>query len=562
MRVSVVALLCLLAWSGWVSGYAVDKRSAGDGRAATKKGEPAEAEVSAGTFQSDMKLGVYENEVKERIQDAKTGRQRRKAMANTNFRWPNGIIPYVITDSSAGDSSAIENAMDLWESQTCITFVPYSSDLGLGHQDYISFMKGDGCWSYIGKQGTGAQDISIGSGCTVLGTAAHEIAHAMGFHHEQSRSDRDDYVAILYENVRKGLAENFDKYEADTESLTHGLPYDPTSVMHYNTRYFSSNGQPTITTKNVLDQFDLGQRNYLSFYDVYLANIIYECIFDCSDSLSCKNGGFEAMIAGTCKCTCPPGYTGAQCEVDNSASLSKCRYELTEAGGSIKSPNYPSNYDNGLTCAWYIKGKPGSTITLTFEFMDVEDDVACAWDSVAVRTTSMFADDQKFCGTTLPPVQVSSSNEMMVVLTTDVSYACRGFAANYVIDEPSGSASCSGACGGTLKDSGCLTSPNYPSNYDNSVDCTWTIEVAEGSRVALDITALDVGSPGTKCLDDALQISLTGGDATQVRSLKVCGTDLPSGPIVSLGNKMTLRFKTDESYQSSGFEASFRTLTT
>ncbi|XP_022099401.1 blastula protease 10-like [Acanthaster planci] len=560
MKRSLAALLCLLAWSQWVVGFAVDMRSTDDGRALTKQGEPPESELSSGTFQSDMKLGVYENEVKERIQDAKAGRTRRKAFANLNFRWPNGIIPYVITASSAGESEAIENAMHLWESQTCIKFEPYRSDLGLGHQDYISFMKGDGCWSYIGKQGTGAQDISIGSGCDHLGTTAHEIAHAMGFHHEQSRSDRDDYVNILYENVRLGLEDNFVKYEAVTQSMTHGVPYDPTSVMHYNTRYFSSNGKPTIITINPLDQFDLGQREHLSFYDVYLANIIYDCLSDCSDTLSCLNGGYEAMIAGTCKCTCPPGFDGALCEVDNSASISKCRYELTEASGTIKSPNYPSNYDNGLKCAWYIKGKEGSTVTLTFDFMDVEDDAACSWDAVAVRTTSMFSDDAKFCGRNIPSAQVST-NEMMVVLTTDVSYNYQGFVAHYVIEEPSSSNECTSTCGGTLTDVGCLTSPKYPDNYDNNVECTWTIEVASGSRVSLDITELGIGSPNTKCLDDALQVSLTGGDISQVRPLKVCGTDLPSGSIMSLGNTMTLRFTTDDSYQNSGFRAAFRTLT-
>ena len=47
----------------------------------------------------------------------------------------------------------------------------------------------------------------------------HEILHALGFYHEQSRLDRDDFVQIRFENIRSGLENNFQKYDvgqADT----------------------------------------------------------------------------------------------------------------------------------------------------------------------------------------------------------------------------------------------------------------------------------------------------------------------------------------------------------
>ena len=98
----------------------------------------------------------------------------------------------------------------------------------------------------VGRQG-GKQDISLSSsGCLYRSTIKHEIIHSLGYYHEQSRQDRDNFVKINFANVRSGTKHNFD-WTQNTE--TFGVPYDGRSNMHYGYKAFSKNGLPTIEAK-------------------------------------------------------------------------------------------------------------------------------------------------------------------------------------------------------------------------------------------------------------------------------------------------------------------------
>ncbi|XP_076020003.1 hatching enzyme 1.2-like [Genypterus blacodes] len=139
----------------------------------------------------------------------------------------NGLVevPYTISDYFYDNEKAtIEKAMEMFHMKTCVRFVPHR-----GQSDYLSIESEMGCWSSIGRDG-GKQVVSVSvQGCVHRGTIQHELLHALGFHHEHTRSDRDQYVRINWDNLSPANRYNF--YKADTNNLN--TAYDYSSVMHY-----------------------------------------------------------------------------------------------------------------------------------------------------------------------------------------------------------------------------------------------------------------------------------------------------------------------------------------
>lgn len=110
--------------------------------------------------------------------------------------------------------------------------------------DYVEIMRGgadSGCWSYLGRLGGRqvrmhyfftyckkiskicflffVQELNLQyNGCIHKYIVIHESIHALGYDHEQCRTDRDDYVNVLYENIIPGELTRFN----DKNILTYG----------------------------------------------------------------------------------------------------------------------------------------------------------------------------------------------------------------------------------------------------------------------------------------------------------------------------------------------------
>ncbi|RWS19408.1 uncharacterized protein B4U80_01685 [Leptotrombidium deliense] len=121
----------------------------------------------------------------------------------------------------------------------------------------------------------GEQLLSLAYGCHSFGTVVHEIMHAIGFHHQHMRADRDNYLNIHWQNIKRGHEMNFNK-------LDYGLifaPFDYYSIMQYGSTTFSIDGKsPTITPK--IDGVKLVKPRHkggLSKFDIISINDMYNC---------------------------------------------------------------------------------------------------------------------------------------------------------------------------------------------------------------------------------------------------------------------------------------------
>ncbi len=194
--------------------------------------------------------------------------------------WPSGNVPYVFDSGvSATNRTRMINAMAEWEAVANVNFFPRN-----GNANYVYIQNGGGNNSWVGVQG-GAQIINIVS-WTSRFIIAHELSHALGYWHEQSRADRGPFVTVDLSNVCQNCCSgnpcdsNFNIRPGGGGEYG---PYDYDSVMHYGECSFSvcnncpndnfcSNGGQTIFANNGTD---VGQRDHLSDWDIMTTSFHY-----------------------------------------------------------------------------------------------------------------------------------------------------------------------------------------------------------------------------------------------------------------------------------------------
>ncbi|KAL9985300.1 hypothetical protein ACROYT_G007688 [Oculina patagonica] len=210
---------------------------------------------------------------------------------------------------------------------------------------------------------------------------------------------------------------------------------------------------------------------------------------------------------------------------------------------------------DAFTCSWVITIPENYTVELTITQKNVGSigNTNCANDYIQIRDGASSSSTllKKFCNSNPGPSVFRSSGTQLWVEYKSTQPS-NSFEASFkkLLDQsfcPKNVIS-----NGT---EGTLSSPFYPSNYPNDMECSWNITGPSGTRLILVFYRICLGvcTTGMPCDCDRLVIS------EAFNSKQLCsGSDVI--PFISLENKISLSMSTDGQYTSKGFVAKYQSV--
>uniref|UniRef100_A0A8C7DH33 CUB and Sushi multiple domains 3 n=1 Tax=Oncorhynchus kisutch TaxID=8019 RepID=A0A8C7DH33_ONCKI len=270
--------------------------------------------------------------------------------------------------------------------------------------------------------------------------------------------------------------------------------------------------------------------------------------------------------------------------------------------GTIESPGFPYGYPNGANCTWVIVAEEGNRIQIVFQSFAVEEE----YDFISLYDGHPHPANfrTRLTGFSMPPPVTSTGSVFSLRLTSDFAVSAHGFKLYYeelqisacgnpgvppkgilvgtrfnvgdkihyscvtgyvldghpqltcvtnaekgaVWDFPVPICRAEDTCGDTLRgSSGIISSPNFPSEYYNSADCTWTILADPGDTISIIFTDFQ-----TEEKYDYLEV-----EGSEPPTIWLSGMNVPS-PIVSNKNWLRLHFVTDSNHRYRGFSAHYQ----
>ncbi|EDO41711.1 predicted protein, partial [Nematostella vectensis] len=183
--------------------------------------------------------------------------------------------------------------------------------------------------------------------------------------------------------------------------------------------------QALIMTSNLMtvrfkSNYDGNRRGFLAMFETTSESKLlhgpwtHGCKYECLNTYGQHLGG----------CVCSASYDPS---VNNNLQVSG-------QTGTIKSPNYPAQYPNSISCTWVISVKDGNRVKLSFSDFWIDDQHGCYGDYIEIRDGSSGSSPmlgQRYCGNKGPGDTFSSGAQMRLQFISDDSATGQGFKATF-----------------------------------------------------------------------------------------------------------------------------------
>ncbi|XP_023942426.2 cubilin-like [Bicyclus anynana] len=229
-----------------------------------------------------------------------------------------------------------------------------------------------------------------------------------------------------------------------------------------------------------------------------------------------------------------------------------CGGYITKKSGSLSMDRIST--PGQLECEWIIETPGGTAVSINFTEFFLAESKNCTTDAIEIYNGQSidFPLLTKFCLKGQINVE-ASSNFLLVKLIKQSSLRDVYFKSTFTSHRS--------RCGGVIESpSGSIHSINYPKNYDNNMDCLWSIRVPKNHRIMLNFIDVDLYSNPSSYDDDDCGDLIKIYDSPNILSSNYTWLICPNTnttQIISNTSSIVVQFKTDEYGTAKGFKANF-----
>jgi len=183
-------------------------------------------------------------------------------MVHSDRIWTSNLILYTYASGkefsfNAAEKKEIRKNMDkiiMNLAPACLEFIEIGKpEIG---QKFMDLQKmGKACRAHVGRKDEGKTEIQLGAECFEHeGTILHELMHIIGVYHEMNRPDRDLFLDVYQEKIKKEHQSEFARKNTTKYDLSNITPYDVYSIMNYHEFQACNQGELCMQVKDIFKQ--------------------------------------------------------------------------------------------------------------------------------------------------------------------------------------------------------------------------------------------------------------------------------------------------------------------